>query len=468
MQKVAFTIDRSSQKNETKNENRRRRIVHVVILIYWLLIINGALRKWGFPQYQNVLFFIRVPLTMLLYFLSIDGIFWPKLNAPLLLSYILGFAALIIVPLQYFFRYYDARYYLLSGYGWISYFFYIPLIFIIEKTFRREDIYRLIRHTLFLIILEAPLVVLQFNSPPISIVNAGVSIDPENQFLSMGAAMGRIRPNGFFSNSLGQSLFIAVSTIAVLYEWMRVRGKKAVNQIILFSATISLFVLAAFSSSRSAFGYMAVIIFFTLLASFYTGRRKLALRGSLILFILIISFSLLWPLLFPNGYETFIQRWTGAYEAETTIFKFSFFGRALYSFYGWIYYLDGPFFGYLLGIANNAASRLSWVQLPYAANEWNGYGTWATESNWAVHFVELGIPLGFLYMAFRILLTFWVFLKSWYSTKKTHDPLALMFFSFAGLQLLIGLITVQGDAGGFVWLFLGLCLAASKGEDAFA
>ena len=87
---------------------------------------------------------------------------------------------------------------------------------------------------------------------------------------------------------------------------------------------------------------------------------------------------------------------------------------------------------------------------------------WATESNWGAHLVELGIPLGFLYMLFRIWLTGWFLNKAWRGTKMLRDPMAMMIFSFAGLQLLLGQITVLGDAGGFVWLFLGLCLAASK------
>jgi hypothetical protein len=177
--------------------------------------------------------------------------------------------------------------------------------------------------------------------------------------------------------------------------------------------------------------------------------------------MVIVFLVVLWPIVLPNAYDTFITRWNAA-AASNNAFTLGFVGRALYALYGWIYYLHTPFTGYLLGISSDAAARISWVQMPAAAYTWTGFGVWATESGFAVHLVELGLVLGFGYILFRIWFTLWLLIKVWKSTRKNHDPLALMLFSFAGELILMGDVTIQGTVNGYTWIFLGVTLAAAK------
>src|SRR5687767_13125474 len=44
-----------------------RQIEVLVIGIFWLLFLEGALRKWVAPEYSRLLFFVRDPLVLLLY-----------------------------------------------------------------------------------------------------------------------------------------------------------------------------------------------------------------------------------------------------------------------------------------------------------------------------------------------------------------------------------------------------------------
>ena len=39
-------------------------------MIYWLLIFEGALRKWVFPEYQQIIFFLRDPIVLLAYIIA--------------------------------------------------------------------------------------------------------------------------------------------------------------------------------------------------------------------------------------------------------------------------------------------------------------------------------------------------------------------------------------------------------------
>ena len=449
------------------NRTARRReaarvwMVRIIFVLYWLLIFTGALRKWGLPQLQKPLFFIAVPFTVWLYGISLMKNMWPRGFALLNFAYLLAGAAVLLIPVQMITGHYALRYGIVAGYGWLTYFFYIPLTFIIAKEFNQDDVRRLLRHTLWIGIVSAPVVALQFLSPPHSFINAGDAVTATDQFRQLGSALGHIRPAGYFSSSLGLWMFLSTLTIAVLYGWISSAKNPLAGRWVLVLATMALLSMMAFSGSRGAMAQSALVFVATAIAGYISNRRQLAIRAGLWPLMVVVFLVVLWPIVLPSAYDTFITRWDQA-AASNNDFALGFAGRALYALYGWIYYLHTPFTGYLLGITTNAAARLPWVQLPAAAYTWTGFGIWARESGFAVHLVELGLVLGFGYIFFRIWFTLWLLIKVWKSTRKNHDPLALMLFSFAGELILMGQITVQGTVNGYTWIFLGITLAAAK------
>jgi hypothetical protein len=443
-----------------RREAARIWMVRIIFVLYWLLIFTGSLRKWGFPQLQKPLFFVAVPFTLWLYGVSLKNNMWPRGQALLQFAYLLASAALILVPVQMIVGHYALRYGILAAYGWLNYFFYVPLTFIIAKEFNQEDVWRLLRHTLWIGIISAPLVALQFISSPDSVINSGNARSASDQFHNLASALGHIRPAGFFSSSLGLWMFLGTLTIAVLYGWITSSKDAIARRWVLALATMALLSMLAFSGSRGAMAQCAIVFVATAIAGLITNRRQLAIRAGIWPLLLVAFMVVLWPIVFPDAYEAFITRWTGA-EAATP-FEFGLLGRALYALYGWIYYLNVPFNGYLLGIATNAAARISWVQMPEAAYTWTGYGAWATESGFATSLVDLGLLVGIGYILFRVWFTLWLLTKVWKSTTKNRDPLALMLFSFSGELILMGQVTVQGTVNGYTWIFLGVTLAAEK------
>jgi len=435
-------------------------MVRIIFVLYWLLIFTGALRKWGLPQLQKPLFFIAVPFTLWAYGISLTKNMWPRGVALLNFAYLLAAASLLLVPVQMIFGHYALRYGIIAGYGWLNYFFYIPLTFIIAKEFNQEDVRLLLRHTLWIGIVSAPVVALQFLSPPGSFINAGDSANAADQFRQLTSALGHTRPNGFFTSSLGQGLLLATLAIAILYGWITSAQNSVARRWVLVLATMALLSMIAFSGSRGAMAQSALVLVATVIAGFRSNRRQLAIRTGLWPLMVVAFLIIIWPIVLPNSYDTFITRWNEA--AAVSPFALGFFGRALYPLYGWIYYLNTPFTGYLLGIGTNAAERVSWVQMPDAAYTWTGFGVWARESGWAVNLVDLGLVLGFGYIFFRIWFTLWFLVKVWKSTKISQDPLALMLFSFSGELILMGQITIQGTVNGYTWIFLGVTLAATK------
>ena len=443
-----------------KREAVRVWMVRIIFVLYWLLIFTGALRKWGLPQLQKPMFFIDVPFTLWLYGISLTKNRWPRGVALLNFAYLLAGGAVLLVPVQMIIGHYALRYGVVAAYGWLNYFFYIPLTFIIAKEFNRDDVRRLLWHTLWIGIVSAPLVAMQFMSPPDSIINAGYAVNAVNKFQDLGAALGYIRPSGFFSSQIGLQMFLATFAVAVLYGWITSKQNTVVRRLVLLTATIALLSMMAYSQSRGAMLQVGLVFVASTIAGVLSKRRQLVIRTGLWPLFTAVSLIILWPIVFPEAFLAFITRWTGAWEESQ--FTFGIFGRALYPLYAWIYYLNTPITGYLLGMGTNAATRLSWVHKPSAAYLWTGYGGWATENGWAAHFVDLGLVLGFGYILFRICFALWLLIKVWKSTRKNHDPLALMLFSFAGELILMGQITVQGTVNGYTWIFLGVTMAAAK------
>ncbi len=445
-------------------ERARRRLVKFIFIIYWLLIFEGALRKWGLPAFQEELFFIRVPFALMLYWLALRRGFWPKTNGLLLLIYLIAFVSIWLVPVQMLAGDYGLRYAVIAGYGWMNYFFYVPLAFIIPRVLQREDLYRIFRHTLWFGLVNVPMVFLQFSSSPDSIFNRGSAHAPAAQFTNLGAALGYIRPAGTFTSSLGLALFLGALTISVVYGWLLVRKHTVAGWRLLTAATLALLMLLGLSGNRTAFVVVALVILSTTLSGILTRRRRLVTWTVLVPTMLVALLVVLWPIVLPQGYKVFTTRWNTAETSESHRFEFGFIGRAIYPFYGWTDYLNSPVGGYLLGLGGNAAGRLKWVRSPPAAHEWTGYGTWGRESGWAIHLIELGIPLGMLYIFFRVWFSFWVLKHVLRAAYKHHDVLPLMIFGFVGSFLFFGQLTTQGSVNGFAWFFIGLALVASEAD----
>lgn len=451
-----------SRNRAAGQEAIRRRLVKLVFAIYFLLIFEGALRKWGVPQLEQVFYFIRVPVALVLYALAFRYGRWPRTNFAMAAFYVLAIAALLLVPIQLLLGGYGPKYLLLAGYGWLNYFFYIPLGFIIADQFRQDDIGRLIRLTVWLAVAAAVLVMLQFAAPSNSVFNTGSGLDEDTQFRNLGAALGYVRPTGFFTATAGQSQFVAGSFALLLGAFFQRRGSSAISPILLWIGGGAIVLMVVFSQSRSLFVMIALVLAAAGAAGFVTGRRRIVLRTIVVPAALAVVVVSLWPILFPTSFDVFTTRWTTAAAHEDQIFQFGFAGRALSGLYDFVYYLpDTPPLGYLLGLGGNAANQLAWVQMPAAAAAWQGYGGWA-EGGWARHIIELGPILGLCFIIFRGTLTVWLGTIAARATRRSGNVLPLVLFGFVGVSLLIGQITGQTTINGFTWMFFGFCLATSR------
>lgn len=425
------------------------------MVIYLLLIFEGALRKWVLTSFGQALFFVRDPFVLMVYWLALRHSLFPRGNALLQAGVAFGFIGLLLLAFQ------AAgvasgidKWPLLAAYGWRNYFLYIPLAFVIGEVFEARDIQRLVKLTCALAVPIAVLVLLQFRSSPDAPINVGFGASAAQQFQGLTVDADHTRPMGTFTSDVGQKQF-DVSTIAMLLTlWITPQARRFLKSWQMLMATCAVLTCIAVGESRGAMLGSGIVVTMAIASAAVLrgfGASARAIAWPTLLVVVAVS---LYPIVFPDGYATFMNRWNGAAASESQSFQLGIFGRAFYGFYEFFSLLgDTPITGYGLGLAGNASLTLG-VTIP-------GFNGWA-ENDWSRHIVDLGPVVGVLFILYRVALVTWLGMTCLTGARRSGNPLPLLLFSYCGVELLYGELTGHGSVNGYGWLFGGLCLAAAK------
>jgi len=436
-------------------EKSRRQIVVLVTVIYLLLIFEGALRKWLLTSFGQLLFFIRDPLVLAVYWLALRHSFIPRGRNLLTAGLVFGCLGMLLIALQ-------AtgvasgieKWPILAVYGWRNYFLYIPLPFIIGEVFEPADMRRIIRLTLMLALPIALLVLLQFRSSPDAPINVGFGAQIEQQYHGLTVDVDHTRPMGTFTSDVGQKEFVVSCVAFLLALWIIPGSRRFVKSWQLLLATGAVLTCLAVSGSRGAMIHSAIVVAAALGSAVIVRGRGSSARAIMLPIAIVTLAAVLFPIVFPDGYSTFTNRWNMAAAAESQNFSLGIFGRALYGFIDFFYLMgNAPLAGYGLGLAGNASLTLG-VTIP-------GFIGWA-ESDWARHIVDLGPIAGVAFIIYRIALVAWLGATCFASVRKTGSPLPLLLFAYVGVELLYGELTGHGTVNGYGWLFAGFCVAACR------
>jgi hypothetical protein len=439
-------------------ERARLRIVQLVMLTYLLLIFEGSLRKYLLPSYGHLLFFVRDPFVIWIYWLAARHGWFPK-HQPLLMWGV-GFAvaSLFWMALQSVgVASGIVQWPLLATYGWRNYFLYIPLPFVIGEAFQTQDLRRLIRLTLLLAVPIAVLVTLQFRSAPDAPINVGFG-GLEEQFHGLGIDGDHTRPMGTFTSDVGQRQFVVSAFAMMLALWLLPASRRFVKRWQLVTATAAILSCLAVGGSRGSVVGCGVVMLVALASTHLLRGRGSPARGLLLPLALAAIAIILYPIVFPDGYAAFSGRWKIAAEVEHN--DFGLLSRALFGFIDFFNFLsDTPLAGFGLGLAGNASAVMG-VKIP-------GFALWA-ETDWARHIVDIGPMLGLAFIAYRIALFTWLLRSCLSGVRQSGDALPILLFGYVGVELLYGQITGHGTINGYAWLFCGLCLVASKAAQEVA
>ena len=404
-------------------------------LYFFLLIFEGALRKWFLPGLATPLLIIRDPLAawlifsawkrglldvnfyiIVMVFISITGIYT---------AFFLGHGNLPVAI-------YGARISL----------FHFPLIFVIGKIFHKNDVEELGKVTLWISILMAILIALQFYSPQSAWVNRGL----EGGSAGFSGAMGYFRPPGTFSFTNGTSLFFGFVACFICYFWL---NPLKINKLILISSTIGLIMAIPLSISRGLFLSVGVSLIFTLLAISrkpkYFGKMVMSMIG-----ITVVLFLLSYIELFQTATKVLTSRFEVGNQLEGGM-EGVLLDRYLGGLIGAFQHSgDQPFFGYGIGMGTNVGSMMLTGQTIFLISE----------GEWGRIIGELGPLMGICVVIIRLSLSATLLAASYRKLVK-GDLLPWILLSF-------GLLTIpqggwaQPTSLGFCTLIAGLILAASK------
>lgn len=435
-------LDNESQielRTSSRSEKARKKIVRLVFIVYWLLIFEGALRKWAFPQYHEIIFFARDPFVLVIYFLAwryrivqrdkllTVGLVISVIFIPLILAQII---VININPLTLI-------------YGWRMYFFYLPLVFVIKDAFDVNDITKLIRQTLYVSIPLSILVYIQYISPPGSYINAGYSTG--HIFV---VANNIVRTTGTFTFTAGQTMFAGSLVAMLLIAWLQRKQNNVISILGLLLATGAGMTTLLLSGSRTAFFMAGLVVLATLFGLFLTRSMKKKFHGIALLVFLVIVGAMLFLGPYKKSFDALGTRFQQAEASEGSPFRRAFLPLILFT----QRLTTTPVLGYGLGYGTSGGSKLATgkTQILLPEDELSRVA------------MEVGPAFGLLYIGYRVYFTFVLLARCMRSARQYNDLVPMIFLGFIGFYMLAGNITQTGTVHGYNWIFLGLLMSAAQ------
>src|SRR6266480_8044358 len=243
---------------ESPEEQAKQRVRQLIWAYLWLLLIEGALRKWVMPRFSNPLLLIRDPVMLGIYFYAIKAHIFPKnfWAASLWVIAVLSLIASIVL----------SRFNVLSGYvpvvpilevtlyGIRTNFLHLPLIFVMANVFDEEDVKKFGWWILLMMIPMGLVMAAQFKASPDSFINRTAGLGEAEQLTAGG---GKIRPPGTFSFISGPVFYISVAAAFVIYGALT---RTAYKNWLLILAGVALVVGIVVSGSRSCVVAVLIVV----------------------------------------------------------------------------------------------------------------------------------------------------------------------------------------------------------------
>src|SRR5450830_169234 len=371
-------------------ERYRKRVVSAFVLIYLFILFEGVLRKWLLPGLSSAIYFIKDPIVLYIYWYAFRFGFFSK---NLLSAYFVMLLVVFFVLVSAFLLS-SPEGLVIYGYGVRNYLLYFPLIFVAGKTLQLADVYRFARITLFAAIPISVLVVMQYSSGPQAYVNKGIGDD---DFIFM-IADGVVRPYGTFTFTAGHVVYVSACFAFPV-------------------SAASVAVMCFLTGSRAIYAYAAIV----LLAALMVALIKKSQRNLLSLFFLVAAlFVSLLIFMSSDSYQILVERNRSAVASEGSPVT-----RAFSSLYAFTRVVDdAPLWGHGIGSGTNAASAL------LRAGREQGAGFLLAEDEWSRIILELGLPIGALFILFRIFLLIWLLLKAYKALIRQGTGVPLLLCGF--------------------------------------
>lgn len=429
--------------NRNRSEDKNIQIIRKLIWLYfWLLIFEGALRKWALPQLSNPLLIVRDPVVLLAYAFAWRAGVFPK-NGWVLSIGIIGFLAFLVsyVPLWQYVA--PLKISLLAGFGFRANFLHLPFIFVVASVMRWEDVKQLGWWSLILMGPMALLMVAQFEAAPDAYLNRTAGGEGE----MMTSALGRVRTAGTFSFVIGIVMFFSLASAYLIWAALR---RDVYPNWILFCAGAALLIGTVVSGSRSVV-MSCLVVAASLVIIVFLRPAALNRFGQTLLVAAIGGLILMKTPIFKEGFTVLSTRFNDVAEITDRSVGLGLIERVGEQFSDSYFSLKrAPLFGYGLGVGTNAGAKFLTGSAEFLL----------AEDEWSRIFLESGPLVGLAFVIWRCGIVWSVGVRC-VRVVKEGNLLPLLLFSSSCLPLLFGQFG-QPTILGFAVLVTGLALAALK------
>lgn len=350
----------------------------VLFLYIFLLVFEGALRKWVLPSMSSALVLARDPLVFYLVFYGLkQG--WLR-NAYVHIAFIVSFISLIVALAK-------GIHWGVIYYGLHSFLLYFPCIFVIPHILSAKDVYRVGAAFLLISIPMSVLVFIQYASPKDAWVNIGVGGEGSSTYAGVGSF---IRPAGVFSFIVGLVAFQGV--VGLFLSWFLFDHKSRVKSGIPF--WLLLIVLG---------GYIAMVplslsrtnVFQSAFIFFVGGLPALKKQKAISNLFLLLAVSVVAYIVynrFAESFDILFLRFDEASNVEGNVIEGTLGSRLLGSLLQ-VFEVETSFLGYGIGTATTIAISKYGYPLVY----WQ-------DAELPRQVYESGLLLGVVYILLRVVL----------------------------------------------------------------
>ncbi len=425
-------------------EQHANALKRMIWLYFWLLIFEGALRKWV-PPLSAPLLVVRDPLVLLIYFQAARSRNFP-INGAVLGYFFLAISFTLLAVVQIMTDIGGGP--LVAAYGLRTNFLHLPLIFVIPRVFSYLDVVKLGKWVLLLSIPMAGLMALQFLSPPESWINAATMSDVKQ----IDFVMGKIRPAGLFSFATGTAHFFVLTTAFLIYGLAE--NAAPYSRWLIWAALFSVAIVQPVSGSRTlvlgcALEVVAVLAFGIL--NPHRANRIVAMAFLICAATAALSLSDF----FREAVAAFMTRWDEASQATGGIKEglvWRFFGAFLEPF---ALLPEAGIIGRGLGVGTGAGSVLMTGAPQFLL----------AENEWARVVLESGPLLGFSFLAYRVWVAGTIAVQA--LENASRQQLLPWLLAWYACRSLVTEGISQPTNLGFMVMASGLCLASMRcGESA--
>ncbi len=415
----------------------KRMIKNLLWVYIFLLIFEGALRKWFLPPLSTPLLIVRDPIVMLIYLMAVRGNLFPQ-NGFVAATIMMAFMAFLFGLIA------PGSSVIVTLYGLRIDFLQIPLIFVIGKALDYRDCVQIGRVLIILAIPQILIMALQFASPDGAFINRQVGGGE-----GIMGALGKNRPPGTFSFITGPAAYFPL-VLAFVIGLMIHEGKKYT---ILCAAGAVATALAVPVSISRLLAFSCALVLMAAVYAFYRlpNSPKILVRAAGVGVAILIVLPML-PV-FDDATAAFTERLTSTTEGGTVSGMSDEVGGRYMS--GLVTYPlraleHAPLTGHGIGKGSNVGAKLLTGEATFLMGE----------SEWEKAIMEMGPLLGLAFIILRICLTIYIF-RFAFGALKSGNALPLLIYA-ACFPLIL-----NGQWGppmilGFAILGGGLTLASTK------